>query len=167
MKKVVTVHIANEVFQMEEDGYLKILKVLRKIESGSSRGSVTAKEIESRIAAALNEKASAERLITCAQVEETLEQLGYSAYLNNETSYSYTGSNTKGSGYRKLYRHPNEKVLGGVCGGAAAYLNTDPVLLRILFVVLFFGFGSGLLLYLIMWIVVPMAHTPEQLNDLI
>ena len=164
MKKVVTVHIANEVFQMEEEGYTKILKILKKIESGSANGPVLVKDIEARIASLLKEKASAEKLVTSAQVDEVIDQLGYSAYLNETTSQTY--SRPGRSGYKKLYRHPNEKVLGGVCGGIAAYLNTDPVLLRILFVVLFFGFGSGLLLYLVMWIVVPLAQTPEQLDDL-
>ena len=164
MKKVVTVHIANEVFQMEEEGYLKIQKVLKRIESGSNRGSSISKDIEERIAAILKDKASAEKLITCEQVDEVIEDLGYSAYLKEEPTQ--TQSRTYNSGYKKLYRHPNEKVLGGVCSGIAAYINTDPVLIRVLFVVLFFGFGTGLLLYLIMWIVVPEARTPEQINDL-
>lgn len=162
MKKVVTVHIGNEVFQMEEDGYAKILKVLKKIETGSGRPSV-AKDIEERIASLLAEKASADKLVTSAQVDEVLENLGYSAYAKEET-YQRPGQSFN-SGYRKLYRHPNEKVIGGVCGGLAAYFDADPVLLRILFVVLFFV-GVGFLLYLIMLIVVPVARTPEQLNDL-
>jgi phage shock protein PspC (stress-responsive transcriptional regulator) len=164
MKKVVTVHIANEIFQMEEDGYANIQKILKKIESGSAKGPSLTKDIENRIAAMLCEKASPEKLVTCEQVDEVIDNLGYSAYLKDERSQTYSQSHK--SGYKKLYRHPNEKVLGGVCGGIAAYLNTDPVLFRILFVVLFFGFGTGLLLYLIMWIVVPEARTPEQLNDL-
>jgi len=164
MKKVVTVHIANEIFQMEEDGYAKIQKVLKKIESGSVKGPSLIKNIEDRIAAMLNEKASPEKLITCEQVDEVIDNLGYTAYLKDESTETNYQPNK--SGYRKLYRHPSEKVLGGVCGGVAAYLSTDPVLIRILFVVLFFGFGTGLLLYIIMWIVVPEAHTPDQLNDL-
>lgn len=164
MKKVVTVHLANEVFQMEEDGYEKILKVLKKIESGSKSGISVMKDTESKIAALLKEKATAEKLVTCEQVEEVIDALGYSGYLKDDYSKTYTQSYK--SQYKKLYRHPHEKVLGGVCGGIASYLNTDPVLFRVLFVVMFFGFGTGLLLYIIMWIVVPEARTPEQLNDL-
>jgi phage shock protein C len=162
MKKVVTVHLASEVFQMEEDGFLKIQKVLRKIESGSVNGSVLVKDIEQRIATLLKEKVSFNGLVTCGQVEEVLTNLGYAAYLKEEP-FPFS-SNVFGSGYRRLYRHPFEKVLGGVCSGIAAYLNTDPVLIRALFVVLFFGFGTGLLLYLILWIVVPQAHSLDQLH---
>ncbi len=57
--------------------------------------------------------------------------------------------------YRKLYRSNKEKVLGGVCGGLAEYFNIDPTIVRLAFVALSIWGGSGLLLYLIMWIVVP------------
>lgn len=159
MKKVVTVHLYNEVFQMEEDGFIKIQKVLRKIETGSVNGTVLVKEIEQRIAEMLRQK-MVNNLITEDQVVEVLTNLGYAGYLRDaEPSYHQT------SGYKRLYRHPNEKVLGGVCAGIAVYLNTDPVLIRALFVVLFFGFGSGLLLYLILWLVVPQAHSVDQMHE--
>lgn len=161
MKKVVTVHLANEVFQMEEDGFLKIQKVLRKIEGGSANGAALVKDIEQRIAVLLKEKASSNGLVTCEQAEEVLTNLGYAAYLKEEP-FSFS-SNVFGTGYKKLYRHPFEKVLGGVCSGIAAYLGADPVLIRVLFVVLFFGFGTGLLLYLILWILVPQAGSLDQL----
>ena len=163
MKKVVTVHLASEIFQMEEDGYQKIQKVLKKIEAVSTNAVSFMKDIEGRIALMLREKASAENLVTSGQVDEVLEGMGYAGYLREEASQSYTYPYR--SGYKRLYRHPSEKILGGICGGVAAYLNTDPVFIRILFVVLFFGFGTGLLLYLIMWIVVPQAHTLDEIYN--
>ena len=57
--------------------------------------------------------------------------------------------------YRKLYRSTKDKALGGVCGGLAEYFNIDPTLVRLGFVALAIWGGSGALLYLIMWIVVP------------
>ncbi len=56
---------------------------------------------------------------------------------------------------KKLYRSIDERILGGVCGGIAEYFKVDPVLVRIIFIVLFFGAGSGLLAYIIAWIIVP------------
>ena len=55
----------------------------------------------------------------------------------------------------RLYRSYKNSVIGGVCGGIGEYLNTDPVLFRILFVVAFLVGGSGLLAYIILWIVIP------------
>jgi phage shock protein PspC (stress-responsive transcriptional regulator) len=48
-------------------------------------------------------------------------------------------------------------MVGGICGGLAEYFNVDVTLIRILFVVLALAGGSGLLLYLVMWIIVPDA----------
>ena len=55
----------------------------------------------------------------------------------------------------RLYRSTTDKVIGGVSGGLADYLNIDPVVVRILFVLLFLFGGSGLLVYIILWIVIP------------
>ncbi len=56
----------------------------------------------------------------------------------------------------RLYRSGREKILGGVCGGIAEYFETDPVLVRILVIILIFASLSlGLLVYLILWIIIP------------
>lgn len=56
---------------------------------------------------------------------------------------------------RKFYRSSTDKKLGGVCGGLAEYFDIDPLLVRIAFLVLLFGFGTGLLAYIILWILAP------------
>jgi phage shock protein C len=55
----------------------------------------------------------------------------------------------------KLYRSPTDKMFGGVCGGLGAYLAIDPVLIRLFFVLLTLGGGSGIVIYMIMWILIP------------
>ena len=56
---------------------------------------------------------------------------------------------------RKLYRSKTDRKLAGVCGGLAQYFNIDPTLIRVLFVVLAILGGSGLVLYVALWIIVP------------
>jgi len=56
---------------------------------------------------------------------------------------------------RKLYRSKTDRKVAGVCGGLAQYFNIDPTLIRVLFVVLAILGGSGLVLYLALWIIVP------------
>lgn len=56
---------------------------------------------------------------------------------------------------RKLYRSSTKKYLGGVCGGLADFFHTDPVFFRVLFLIMFLTAGSGLLLYILMWILIP------------
>lgn len=67
------------------------------------------------------------------------------------------GNNLK----RKLFRDPQDAMLGGVCSGIAAYMNTNPIWIRILAVILcFFSFSTVGILYLVLCIVVPEAKTP-------
>jgi phage shock protein C len=56
---------------------------------------------------------------------------------------------------KRLYRSNKDRKLGGVCGGIADYFDIDPVFVRILFVVAAFWGGSGILAYIICWIVIP------------
>ncbi|MDY5969908.1 MAG: PspC domain-containing protein [Bacteroidales bacterium] len=56
---------------------------------------------------------------------------------------------------KKLYRTKDDKKIAGVCGGLGRYFNLDATLVRIIFLVLLVGYGSGLLLYLIMWLLMP------------
>lgn len=58
---------------------------------------------------------------------------------------------------KKLYRSRTDAMLGGVCGGIAEYFNIDSTLVRLLWVVLFFSGGAGLLCYLIAYFVIPEA----------
>lgn len=62
---------------------------------------------------------------------------------------------------KRLYRSQKEKVLFGVCGGLAEYFDIDPVLVRVVFVVIALMGGVGVLAYLILWLVVP-----EKDNDI-
>jgi phage shock protein PspC (stress-responsive transcriptional regulator) len=56
---------------------------------------------------------------------------------------------------KRLYRSGKEKILGGVCGGIAEYFNVDPTLVRLLWVFFILAFGTGLLAYIIAWIIIP------------
>lgn len=58
-----------------------------------------------------------------------------------------------------LYRSETNRMLGGVCGGLATYLGIDATLVRLFFVILFFGSGIGVLAYLALWIVAPSEST--------
>ena len=60
----------------------------------------------------------------------------------------------------RLYRSSSNSVIGGVCGGFAEYLNADPVIFRVLFVLAILIGGGGLLLYIILWIVIPLKEAP-------
>lgn len=56
---------------------------------------------------------------------------------------------------KRLYRSEKDKMLGGVCAGIADYLNIDPVIVRVIFVLIFLAEGIGLMIYVLLWIIVP------------
>jgi len=56
---------------------------------------------------------------------------------------------------KKLYRSRESRVIGGVCGGIGEYFEIDPVIVRLVFLILFFVFGVGLITYIIAWIIIP------------
>ncbi|MDJ1502156.1 PspC domain-containing protein [Xanthocytophaga agilis] len=61
--------------------------------------------------------------------------------------------------FKKLYRNPDNRTLGGVCSGLAAYFNTDVTIIRLLFVLAVLLFGTGILLYIVLWISMPEAKS--------
>ena len=57
---------------------------------------------------------------------------------------------------KRLYRSKDDRVIAGVCGGLGNYFRIDPIWMRIIFIVFLFGGGFSLLLYLLMWLIVPL-----------
>ena len=57
---------------------------------------------------------------------------------------------------KRFYRSRNDKILGGVCGGVAHHLDIDPVIVRLLWIFLSFAWGSGIIAYIVCWIIIPL-----------
>jgi len=66
-----------------------------------------------------------------------------------------TNNTKEAQSVKRIYRSKDERMLGGVCGGIAKYLNADPTAIRLLFVLLVCAGGSGILLYLLAWLIIP------------
>jgi phage shock protein PspC (stress-responsive transcriptional regulator) len=63
---------------------------------------------------------------------------------------------------KRMYRSRTDRVIAGVCAGLGKYFNVDPVLIRVIWLVLVLAFGTGILAYLIAWLVMPPEPmTPE------
>ena len=74
------------------------------------------------------------------------------------------GDSAMSNEIKRLYRSRDERMLGGVCGGLAEYLHTDPTLIRVLFVLFALAGGPGIIAYLIMWIIVPLEPSNKELE---
>ncbi len=165
MKKTFTINISGTVFHIEDDAYEKLQGYLLKLKQhfgNTEEGREIITDIEARIAELFNEKSSDDKkVVTLEWVEEIIETMGTPEdFLEEEGEEEVAPGKSKRK--RRLYRDPDHRVLGGVCGGLGAYFNMDPVILRIIMVVLFLLNGIGLLAYLVLWIAVPKARTTAQ-----
>lgn len=65
-------------------------------------------------------------------------------------------------GPHRMYRDPDKRVIGGVCAGMGAYWDIEPWIIRVIFIALAIGGGLGILIYLILYVVLPEAKTTAQ-----
>jgi phage shock protein PspC (stress-responsive transcriptional regulator) len=63
---------------------------------------------------------------------------------------------------KTLYRTEKDKMIGGVCGGLGRYFDLDPTLVRLIFAVIFFGYGAGVMIYILLWIIMPSEEMLEE-----
>ncbi|MFW5773068.1 MAG: PspC domain-containing protein [Tangfeifania sp.] len=167
MKKTFTINISGTIFHIEEDAYevlQRYLVNLKKHFGTDEEGKEILADIEARIAEIFTENSLDEKkVITIDRVNQVIETMGTPEDFAEEEAEAEEIYTSETKRKRRLYRDPDRRVLGGVCGGLGAYFNMDPVILRIIFVVLFFATtGAALLAYLILWIAVPKAKTTAQ-----
>jgi phage shock protein PspC (stress-responsive transcriptional regulator) len=173
MNKTVSVNISGFIFNIEEIAYEKLSRYLNTIRgyfSESTGAEEIIEDIEARIAELFQEKISNNyQVIKLKDVNEVISVMGepeeyIDGDVEEEIKEEKASSSTKErkNKYRKIYRDPDDKVLGGVCSGIGYYFGFDPIWLRILFVILLVGFGTGVLLYIILWIIIPKANTASE-----
>ena len=166
MKRTFTINISGTVFHIEEDAYEELQKymvALRNHFGNSEEGKEIVSDIEARIAEIFTEKTvGGKHAVTMDGVKEVMKSMGTPESFNEEINDEEPlPGQTKRK--RRLYRDPQETVLGGVCGGLAAFFNMDPVIMRIIFVLLtVITTGVGVFAYLILWIAVPKAINTAQ-----
>jgi phage shock protein C len=77
------------------------------------------------------------------------------AIMEKQKTMSRKAPRPSKGGPKRLYRSGRDKILGGVCGGIGEYLGVDPVIIRLIWVISFLAWGSGLIAYIIAWIIIP------------
>lgn len=176
MKKTISINIASTAFFIDEDAYSCLKEYLNKIETwfrDKEGGQEIISDIESRLSELFCERVSPQHgVITLNQVKDVIQVMGQPEDIigdADETTESSAKSDKRaGFDYetprrRRLYRDPENKILGGVCSGIAAYFNLDPVLVRVLFAVMpFLSFGAIIPVYIVLWIAMPEAITTTQ-----
>jgi len=156
MKKTLTVNLAGEVFHIDDDAYPVLERYIDALKS--YYGTASLPEKETRLADFFRNYLGNRTVITYSDVEAACNAdncPGFNprnpfAYQQNKKQYSY--------GSRKLFRDEQNKKIAGVCAGMGEYFEIDPMLIRLAFLIAFFGYGFGGLLYIILWIVTPVKE---------
>jgi phage shock protein PspC (stress-responsive transcriptional regulator) len=168
MKKVININFHSRVIPIEETAYdilRKYIESLKKHFAGEEGGDEIVNDIENRFAELFSDRLKKGAVcITDADVEEIITSMGRPEDFDQDENINRGSDNAQSRSFaeeasseepRRLYRSENDKMVGGVCGGLAAYFKVDPSFIRILFAVLILGFGTGVLLYIILWIALP------------
>lgn len=167
MDKTININIAGILFQIDEEAYAILRDYLQAINSRFKhvRGGVeTVEDIESRIAEIFESQKGTAGTISVKNVEAMISILGKPEDFDNNDEEP--ASPDYSSGRKRMYRNPDDTIISGVCGGIGAYLNTDPVLFRILFVIFTVTFGVGFFIYLALWIALPPANTDSRKREM-
>src|SRR3989344_3462532 len=134
MKKVINITLGSIVFAIDEDAYGALASYLGQIKSNLKNGDDT-KEIIDDVEFGEGEEVDSAPQQTAAPKESAAEPK------------------------KRLYRDPDNAIVAGIASGIANYFDIDPVIVRLIFVISIFFNGLGLLAYIILWLVVPVAQT--------
>jgi len=183
MKKVININFKGRVIPIEESAFEQLQKYtdsLRRYFANEEGRDEIINDIEDRIAELFNEELK--KGATCitdenvAAICSSMGSIEDFEQMDNETgassSHSSSSSSSSASSFTtadeprgSLGRNANDKILGGVCSGLAHYLKIDPTVVRILFALITFGgFGTGVLIYIVLWIVLPLKDLKTNIR---
>ena len=165
MNKTIIININGIVFHIEEDAYEVLRAYMTDVKrhfaySADSEEIVT--DIENRLAEMFSERLASEskQVIVAHDVSEVIGIMGnvadFDVEEDAEPAFSYN-SNTSFKGEKKLLRDMDDRVIAGVCAGVGHYFDIEPRWMRLTILFLVFFGGTGIMLYIILWIVMPRA----------
>ena len=194
MNKTISINIAGFVFNIEEEAYEKLSRYLESIKQNFRKEADCDEimdDIEARIAELFQENLSDRKEVVVEQdVEEVISIMGKPEdYVSEEVADNFNGNDgepdvdafaeqmasaTSGgktnegfrSSSKRLYRDEKNGHIGGVCQGMGWFFGIDPTLIRLGFILLTVLGGSGILIYIILWIVVPQAKTTAEILEM-
>lgn len=164
MNEITKVHLGRQAFTMSVDAYKALQAYLHEIKREvGSRSSDVVDEVELRMAELLTERGiQGDKVVLAEDVDYLKEQLGSPKDFKDEDDErnEQPAEETKPS--KRLFRDTDNALLAGVCAGVGKYFGMDATIVRLLFLALLFFGGSGILIYIILWLIVPEAKTTSD-----
>lgn len=167
MKKTININVSGQLFHVDDDAFDLLSQYLTSLEKSlmnQEGGKEIYQDLEARIAEIFREILSdRDQIVTLSLVQSVITQIGTpEEFLGNEMegTPNQTEENITNVS-RRLFRDGENKMIGGVAAGIAAYFQLDPTVIRVLAAVLILS-GVGFGFYLLLWIVIPEAKTPTE-----
>ncbi len=167
MNKTININLGGIFFHIDEQAYQKLkryLDAIRRSLSDDPQGKdEILNDIELRIGELLSERIQdARQVVNENDIDEITKIMGKPEdYLVDEEVFENEPRRQRSSS-KKLFRDADDKFLGGVCSGLGHYFGIEVIWMRIIWLILLFGFGIGFLLYPLLWILVPQANTTSE-----
>ena len=170
MNKTININLGGIFFHIDEIAFQKLKRYLDAIRQSLSddpkgRDEIIT-DIESRISELLSERVKdARQVVNESDIDEIVDIMGQpedyavdEELFMDDSGKSYTGSSSS----KKLFRDGDDKFLGGVASGIAHYFGVDVIWIRLAWIILATFGGSGVLVYIILWILLPEARTTAE-----
>jgi len=167
MKKNYSVNIGGQLFNIDEDALRRLEEYFNRLRDyfgGNGEASEMLADVEARIAELLGPLSrGSERVVDITAIESVINQMGEPEEWGTPDDETTGGSNSnKHSGNRRIFRDPDHRLLGGVASGLAAWSGIDPWVVRVLFILFSVFYFTGLIVYAVLWLVLPEAHTTSE-----
>lgn len=171
MNKTVTINLSGIVFHIDENAYEQLKQYLDRLKGHFSatqgRDEIIA-DIEGRLAEMFSEKVGdSKNVIMMEDVKQVIDAMGRPEDIVSDEDEKKEAPKAESATYyesvhKRFFRNPEDKVLGGVASGIAAYFDLDPVWIRLAFVLMVLAGASGILIYIILWIIIPEAKSASD-----
>jgi phage shock protein PspC (stress-responsive transcriptional regulator) len=170
MDKTIKINLGGTLFQIDEEAYKILRRYLQDIDNrlkNTPGGAETIEDIEFRIAEIFQSQGGTAAVISRENVEAMISIIGKPEDFDagsetTEARQTYTHSASQ----KKLYRNPDDMIISGVCGGLGAFLGTEAVWVRLLFIIFSCFFGIGFFVYVALWIALPSAQSDSQKREM-
>ena len=166
MKETTTINISGIIFHIDQDAFARLktyFAELKKRFGDTAEGKEIINDIELRIAEILQEKITDKKQVVNEEdIKEIIKTMGSPEDIDADAEEDFEEEPKTEYRQRRLFRDPDNTVLGGVCSGMAHYFGIDPVLMRVLTIIVTIFYGVGFLVYIILWAFIPKAETTAQ-----
>ncbi len=167
MNEIKHIHLGRQPFTIAVDAHQELRRYLDAIQvQVGDKGTDVVEEVELRMAELLHEHGvSGGKVIVEKDVQFLKSQLGEPRDFKDdegEASPKQSAPNEVESQPRRLFRDTEHGMIAGVAAGLAAYCNIDPLIVRLLFVALTFAGGTGIIIYIVLWLLAPEAKTSSE-----